>query len=97
VRRERPRLFDLTTREQIPVAEDLFANPWGLSHFRWEPDSSRFTFLYNQRGHQVLRIVVGPHANDRPRSRHSPMHHLTMALPRSNPQPNVSWTPIANA
>jgi dipeptidyl-peptidase 4 len=25
---------------------------------RWAPDSSRFTFLYNQRGHQVLRIIA---------------------------------------
>ena len=25
---------------------------------RWEPDSKRFTFLYNQRGHQMLRIIA---------------------------------------
>jgi dipeptidyl aminopeptidase/acylaminoacyl peptidase len=25
---------------------------------RWSPDSSRFTFLYNQRGHQALRILA---------------------------------------
>ena len=30
---------------------------------RWAGDSSRFTFLYNQRGHQVLRIVGVDAAN----------------------------------
>ena len=25
---------------------------------RWERDSQRFTFLYNQRGHQILRIIA---------------------------------------
>jgi dipeptidyl-peptidase 4 len=58
VRRERPRLFDLSARERIPIAEELFANPWDLTDFRWSPDSTRFTFLYNQRGHQVLRVVA---------------------------------------
>lgn len=54
----RPRLFDLTTMRQIPVAEDLLPNPWSITDIRWQGDSRRFTFLYNQRGHQVLRIVV---------------------------------------
>jgi dipeptidyl-peptidase-4 len=54
----RPRLFDIATQKQIPVAEDLFPDSWGLSQFRWDLDSSRFTFLYNQRGHQVLRLIA---------------------------------------
>jgi Dipeptidyl peptidase IV (DPP IV) N-terminal region len=29
-----------------------------IDDVRWEPDSRRFTFVYNQRGHQVLRIVA---------------------------------------
>ncbi|MCG8448400.1 MAG: prolyl oligopeptidase family serine peptidase [Pirellulales bacterium] len=53
----RPRLFDISERRQIPVAEELFPNPWNISQLRWSPDSNRFTFLYNQRGHQTLRIV----------------------------------------
>jgi len=55
---ERPRLFDLNKRQPIPVDEALFKNPWDLSDLRWAPDSSQFTFLFNQRGHQVLRIVA---------------------------------------
>ncbi|MEA3207425.1 MAG: hypothetical protein QOE70_482 [Chthoniobacter sp.] len=55
---EHPRLFDLVKREPIPIQEDLFPNPWDLSELRWTPDSTRFTFLYNQRGHQVLRVIA---------------------------------------
>jgi dipeptidyl-peptidase 4 len=53
-----PHLFDLATRKEIEVKHDLFTNQWSLSELRWAPDSSRFTFLFNQRGHQVLRIVA---------------------------------------
>ena len=54
---ERPRLFDLATKKSIPIKDDLFPNPWSISDVRWSPDSARFTFLYNQRGHQVLRLI----------------------------------------
>jgi len=54
----RPRLFDVESRSQIKVDEELFPNAWSISELRWSPDSDRFTFLYNQRGHQVLRIVA---------------------------------------
>ncbi|AGA31055.1 S9 family peptidase [Singulisphaera acidiphila] len=52
-----PHLFDVATRKEIAVGDDLFKNPWSLDDFHWSRDSSRFTFLYNQRGHQVLRLV----------------------------------------
>lgn len=58
-----PRLFkvDGETAEAIPLATDLYANPWSLGEWRWEEDSSRFTILYNQRGHQVIRwLAVEP-------------------------------------
>lgn len=54
----RPRLFDVESRSQIKVDEELFPNAWSISELRWSPESDRFTFLYNQRGHQVLRIVA---------------------------------------
>lgn len=54
----RPRLFDITTKKQIPVAEDLFPDPWRLSEFHWDNDSSQLSFLYNQRGHQIYRVVA---------------------------------------
>lgn len=52
-----PHLFDVATKKEIPVADDLFANPWDISYEHWTPDGSRFLFLYNQRGHQVMRLV----------------------------------------
>ncbi|HET6406400.1 MAG TPA: DPP IV N-terminal domain-containing protein, partial [Chthoniobacteraceae bacterium] len=58
VARPRPRLFDITKRIQIPVSEDSFPNPWDISHPRWAPDNSAFTFLYNQRGHQLQRVIA---------------------------------------
>ena len=56
----RPSLFDVTAKRQIPVSDELFPNPFtesGNMDIRWDKDSSRFTFRYNQRGHQVLRII----------------------------------------
>jgi dipeptidyl aminopeptidase/acylaminoacyl peptidase len=53
----KPHLFDLEAKREIPVNDALFSNPWSIGDVRWSPDSSHFTFLYNQRGHQALRIV----------------------------------------
>jgi dipeptidyl-peptidase 4 len=57
----RPQLFDVAARRQIPVADDLFPNSFtesGRMDIGWARDSSRFTFSYNQRGHQVFRILA---------------------------------------
>lgn len=54
----KPHLFDVTERKQIAIKDELFKNPWELRDVRWDRDSSRFTIFYNQRGHQVLRIVA---------------------------------------
>jgi len=53
----KPHLFDVAAGREIAVSDELFENPWSISDLRWSPDSGRFTFLYNQRGHQVLRII----------------------------------------
>jgi dipeptidyl-peptidase-4 len=54
----RPHLFDAAAKRDIPIKDDLFPNPWEISRVEWQPDSKRFTFLYNQRGHQVMRFVA---------------------------------------
>ncbi|MDX1934553.1 MAG: prolyl oligopeptidase family serine peptidase [Capsulimonadales bacterium] len=54
----RPALFDVATRLQIPIRDEWFPNPWEISRIDWEPDGSRFRFLYNQRGHQVIRWLA---------------------------------------
>jgi dipeptidyl aminopeptidase/acylaminoacyl peptidase len=53
----KPHLFDIITKRHISIPDELFSNPWSISEIRWAPDSDRFTFLYNQRGHQILRII----------------------------------------
>jgi dipeptidyl aminopeptidase/acylaminoacyl peptidase len=54
----KPHLFDLAAKQEIPVSDELFPNPWSISRLRWHGDSSRFTLVYNQRGHQALRVVA---------------------------------------
>jgi dipeptidyl aminopeptidase/acylaminoacyl peptidase len=54
----KPHLFDANTRKKLPVSDTLFPNPWSVEELRWSADSKRLTFLYNQRGHQVLRILA---------------------------------------
>ncbi len=53
----KPQLFDVRTRAHILLDDRLFAQPWSLTQWHWSPDSKRFSFLYNQRGHQVARVV----------------------------------------
>jgi dipeptidyl-peptidase 4 len=55
---DRPCLFDVAARRGIRIADGYFPNPWSIGAIRWEADSSRFTFLYNQRGHQILRVLA---------------------------------------
>jgi dipeptidyl aminopeptidase/acylaminoacyl peptidase/uncharacterized protein (DUF885 family) len=54
----KPHLFDVPERKEISVKDELFSNPWSVQDVRWAPDSRRFTFVYNQRSHQVLRVVA---------------------------------------
>jgi dipeptidyl-peptidase 4 len=54
----KPRLFQIASRTQLPVDDALFKNPWDISESAWNPDSSEFSFAYNQRGHQIMRIVA---------------------------------------
>jgi len=54
----KPHLFEVETAKEIAIDDGLFSNPWSIGDVRWAANSSRFTFLYNQRGHQVLRIVA---------------------------------------
>ncbi|HEY3862729.1 MAG TPA: cupin domain-containing protein [Verrucomicrobiae bacterium] len=54
----KPHLFDVEAKKEIAISDALFANPWSVSDVRWSRDSGHFTFLFNQRGHQVMRIVA---------------------------------------
>lgn len=52
-----PVLFDVEGHRQTLVDNTLFPNPYQISSVEWRGDSHAFTFEYNQRGHQVYRII----------------------------------------
>ena len=52
-----PVLFEVETRKQLVIDNSLFPNPFSLSNSAWWKDSRAFTFEYNQRGHQVYRVI----------------------------------------
>ncbi len=66
--REQPVLFDVAGKKQINIDNALFPNPYSLSRLVWWKDSRAFTFEYNQRGHQVYRIIEVDAATGRPRA-----------------------------
>lgn len=53
----RPCLIDVAGAREIEVSSALFDNPWELSDGGWGGDSGEFTFVYNQRGHQCMRVL----------------------------------------
>lgn len=53
----KPRLFDVEGFHEVALDDSLFPNPWSIDGIRWAKDSSSFRFLYNQRGHQVMRLL----------------------------------------
>lgn len=55
---ETPHLFDLETGREIPIDNAMFRNPWRLGEIEWSRDSDEFVFRYNQRGHQVMRMLA---------------------------------------
>ncbi|WP_028350595.1 S9 family peptidase [Bradyrhizobium murdochi] len=52
-----PVLFDIVSRRQIAVDNASFPNPYSLSPILWWKDGRGFTFEFNQRGHQLYRVV----------------------------------------
>ncbi|MEY3174409.1 MAG: Prolyl tripeptidyl peptidase precursor [Planctomycetota bacterium] len=52
-----PRLFRTADRVEIPISDELFPIPWSLEFQRWRSDGSGFWLLYNERGHQRLRLL----------------------------------------
>ncbi len=52
-----PALFDITAKTGIEINHELFPNAYNLTPPVWWKDSRAFTFEYNQRGHQVYRVI----------------------------------------
>lgn len=61
-----PVLINCLKREVIAIPDKLFSDPWQLlalgdspweTGVTWADDSTRFLFAYNQRGHQLMRVI----------------------------------------
>ncbi|HVD93757.1 MAG TPA: DPP IV N-terminal domain-containing protein [Vicinamibacterales bacterium] len=52
-----PVIFDVASKKQLVIDNALFPNPYDLSRIQWRKDSRAITFEYNQRGHQVYRVI----------------------------------------
>jgi dipeptidyl aminopeptidase/acylaminoacyl peptidase len=50
-------IFDVGARSEIVVDRALYPNQYTVSGLEWRKDSRAVTFEYNQRGHQVYRVV----------------------------------------
>jgi dipeptidyl aminopeptidase/acylaminoacyl peptidase len=65
---QQPALFDIEAKREIFVSSELFPNPFELSGAVWWKDSRGFTFEYNQRGHQVYRVIEVDAKTGKPRT-----------------------------
>ena len=54
---EQPVMFDVRSQKQTIIDSRLFPNAFDMSDLVWRKDSRAFTFEYNQRGHQVYRVI----------------------------------------
>lgn len=53
----KPTLFHIDEKKQILVSDDLYPEQFSLKRFNWREDSRAITFEYNQRGHQLYRVI----------------------------------------
>jgi dipeptidyl aminopeptidase/acylaminoacyl peptidase len=54
---ETPVLFDVETKKRLDVDASLFPNAYDNTRLVWRKDNRALTFEYNQRGHQLYRVV----------------------------------------
>ncbi|MBQ3743385.1 MAG: DPP IV N-terminal domain-containing protein [Bacteroidales bacterium] len=53
-----PALFDVASRQAIPLDRAIPMDQYFLFLGRWSPDSRFFTYEYNQRGHQLYELAA---------------------------------------
>jgi len=54
---QQPVIFDVASKTALAIDNSLFPNPYALSRLEWRKDSRAVSFEYNQRGHQVYRVI----------------------------------------
>jgi len=52
-----PVLFLREEKKQFVTKDDLFSQQYDIDRFEWRKDNKALTFEYNQRGHQVYRVL----------------------------------------
>jgi dipeptidyl aminopeptidase/acylaminoacyl peptidase len=52
-----PVLFQVESKLRVELDNRLFANPYDMSPLVWRKDGRAFTFEFNERGHQVFRVI----------------------------------------
>ncbi|KAL1875243.1 hypothetical protein Daus18300_003314 [Diaporthe australafricana] len=57
VRVDRPRLFNLDSKCEVDTSNSLFENPFVIEDIGWSQDGSEYRFIFNERGHQNLRLI----------------------------------------
>ena len=65
---ESPVLFHVETKQRLEVDNTLFPNAYDNNRLVWRKDSAAVTFEYNQRGHQVFRVIEIDAASAKPRA-----------------------------
>ena len=61
-------LFDVATGSERRADEAPAPNPWDLTEVHWSDDSREVFYVYNQRGHQILRLLAADAATGRVRT-----------------------------
>ncbi|KAI9163456.1 Dipeptidyl aminopeptidase 4 [Paramyrothecium foliicola] len=54
---DRPRLYDLNNAREVPTDDSLFSNHYNLHNLGWSKDEQEYRFVFNERGHQKLRLL----------------------------------------
>ena len=65
---DHPVVFNVETKQQYQGDLNLFANPYANSRLEWREDSRAVTFEFNQRGHQLYRVIEIDAASGRTRT-----------------------------
>lgn len=63
-----PVILDVEAKTRIEIDNTLFPNAFEMSELAWRKDGRAVTFEYNQRGHQVYRVIEADAATGKARA-----------------------------
>ncbi len=90
---QQPVLFHVAAKQEVTIDSSLFPNPFEISDAEWWKDSRGFTFEYNQRGHQVYRVIEVSAKAGQPRVLINESSKTFIDYPRvTGSQEDTGWT-----